>query len=373
MPSRFDIELPKGDALNVVMTLTQRQADGTDAPYDLTDAISIVLTVRLDAATSVTYSVGAGITVSAPPTLGIITVRFDGDDFPAVGEFPWALKITPSGSNDTDTPLYGDLIVTDVLARLETLSTGATCTPWATEADLCSPCNDYSNVGTLAAEMLQAASDVLFELSGRQFPGACEMTIRPEALCSHAERHVSLPMSRRSAGGGCGCANYRFSLPDYPVVAISQVKVDGAVVDPALYRLDDNRTLVRLADADGSNPGWPTAQRLDLPTTAEDTWSITYSWGRPPPPMGVKAAAVLACELALACDPETVSQCRLPKTATSVTREGVSVVLSPSDFLDKDGKVGLYEVDLFLRAVNPERIRRRASVWHAGMGRSVRP
>lgn len=250
-------------------------------------------------------------------------------------------------------------------------SSGSTCSPWATEADLCSPCNDYGNVETLAGDMLQAASDVLFELSGRQFPGTCETTIRPAARCHHAERSASLPVARRS-GRGCGCPSYLFRLPDHPVELVTEVKVDGDVVDPSLYRLDDHRTLVRLADADGSNPGWPSSQRLDLATTEDDTWSISYLWGREPPPMGVTAAAVLACELALACDPETVSQCRLPKNVTSVTREGVSLVLSPSDFLDRDGKTGLYEVDLFLRAVNPARVRQRATVWHSGMARSVR-
>lgn len=255
------------------------------------------------------------------------------------------------------------------------IGTGSTCTPWATEADLCSPCADYGNVAVLAGDFLQAASDVLFELSGRQFNGGCEVTIRPERRCVHLERSVSLPAGRRSAAaGGCGCPSWRVDLPDYPVSAIGEVKVDGVVLDPARYRLDGNRQLIRLADADGTNPGWPAGQRIDLATTEIDTWSITYTWGREPPPMGVKAAAVLACELALSCDPETASQCRLPKNATSVSREGVSIVLSPSDFLDKDGKTGLYEVDLFLRAVNPSRIRQRASVWHGGMAtRTVRP
>lgn len=253
------------------------------------------------------------------------------------------------------------------------IGTGSTCTPWATEADLCSPCADYANAGVLAGDFLQAASDVLFELSGRQFPGVCEGTIRPMGRCHHVERNISLPTPRRSGAGGCGCSGFLFSLPDYPVVAVSEVRVDGAVIDPSLYRVDGNRVIVRLADADGSNPGWPSDQRLDLPTTAEGTWSISYSWGREPPPMGVTAAAVLACELALACDPETIEDCRLPKKVTSITREGVTMVLSPSDFLDSSGKTGLYEVDLFLGSYNPERIRRRPSVWHAGMARSVRP
>lgn len=252
-----------------------------------------------------------------------------------------------------------------------------TCSPWATEADLCSPCDDYGGLSVSAGDFLQAASDLLYEMSGGQFNGICSRTVRPCARRVVRGRNLggAPPGWRRSWGecfcaDACGCGSSgRVDLGAYPVVDVTEVRVNGVVLDPSRYRLDDRRTLVRLADADGTNPGWPTTQRLDLPTTEEGTWSVTIQWGREAPEAGVRAAAVLACEMALACDPENHSRCRLPKTATSVTREGVSIVLSPSDFLDRDGKTGIWEVDLFLRAYNPQRIRRPASVWHAGMAR----
>ncbi len=231
--------------------------------------------------------------------------------------------------------------------------------------------------------MLQAASDLLYEMSGHQFPGICEVTLRPCAAPRRAaqrDRSYDPPgwigsWGYCGCGDTCGCAPwYGIELGPYPITGVSEVKVDGVVLDPSRYRVDDWRTLRRLADADGSNPGWPSTQHLDLADTEEGTWSVTFEWGREPPASGVRASAVLACELALSCDPENADQCRLPKRATSVTREGVTVVLSPSDFLDDRGHTGLFEVDIFLRAVNPERIRRGASVWHVGMARGgVRP
>ncbi len=262
------------------------------------------------------------------------------------------------------------------------VSTGGVCSPWATEADLCDPCSDYDGAGALAADMLQAASDVLFELSGRQFPGTCSAVVRP---CARRREANGRPESATGppgwvkgwgwcgCGDGCSCeAPWQIDLGAYPITSVTQVKVDGAVLSPTLYRVDDWRTLVRLPDADGSNPGWPKSQRLDLPATAEGTWSVAYEWGREPPPMGVRAAAVLACELALACDPDTAEPCRLPKKVTAITREGITMVLAPSDFLT-DGKVGIWEIDLLIRTYNPSHIRQRAQVWTPTMAHHVRP
>ena len=58
----------------------------------------------------------------------------------------------------------------------------------------------------------------------------------------------------------------------------------------------------------------------------------------------------LMCELAKAC--YTDQACRLPQRVTSITREGVTLaMLDPFEMLDK-GRTGLFEVDLWLEAVN---------------------
>jgi hypothetical protein len=142
------------------------------------------------------------------------------------------------------------------------------------------------------------------------------------------------------------------------VVEVTEVKVDGVVLDPAEYFVDDLRRLVRRPGPVGQPAkAWPCCQRNDLDDTEAGTWSVTYKWGTPPPPMGVRAAAVLGCELAMACDPEFEDKCRLPKRVTSIIREGVTIIMAPSDFLDpKTGKIGIYEVDLFIRSYNPDNI-----------------
>lgn len=252
-----------------------------------------------------------------------------------------------------------------------------TCEPWADEEDLCGPCMSPEYEGGLAdqaALMLEAATDLLYQWSGRRYPGLCERTVRP-CVAERTSAGLSRPDGwGRSWGvcrclGSCSCPGRgEVELGAYPVREIVRVLVDGEELDPSLYRLDDQRTLVRLRDPDGSRPGWPARQDLSRDDTDEGTWSVTFVWGTEPPPAGVHAAAVLACELAMACSQDEAVQgaCRLPKNATSVTREGITMVLSPSDFLDRNGNTGLYEIDLFLQAANPTRERRRPSVWWPG-------
>lgn len=250
-----------------------------------------------------------------------------------------------------------------------------TCTPWATEADICSPCDDYQIDQAVLDDKLQVASDLLFELSARRFAGSCSDTVRP---CGPRCETVDLAGRRRSGGCGCGsagrCGCTRLSqvtLGVYPVTEVTEVKVDGVVLDPARYRVDDYRWLVRLADADGSNPGWPTCQRMDLADTEDDTWSVTVTYGVEPPAAGVAAAAALGCQLALACQPETVGECRLPRGVTSIARQGVDVtLLSPATV--EEMKSALPEVALFLDAYNPGGVRRRAVLASPDVGRAVR-
>lgn len=253
-----------------------------------------------------------------------------------------------------------------------------TCEPWADETDLCGPCASPEYEGALATQaalMIDVASDLLFQWSGRRYPGVCERRIRP-CVADRGERGLVRPEGWGRSWGVCGCSGaacyclgrHEIDLGVYPIREIVEVLVDGDPLDPARYRVDDRRSLVRLRDADGTWPTWPARQDLGSDDDAEGTWSVLVRWGEEPPVSGRHAAAVLACELAMACsqDPNVQDACRLPKNATSVTREGITMVLSPSDFLDRNGNTGLYEVDLFLQAVNPNRERRRPAVWWPG-------
>jgi hypothetical protein len=239
--------------------------------------------------------------------------------------------------------------------------TAGVCSPWATLADVCAPCNDY-DFDPAALELgFELASEVLYNLTGRIYPGECEDTVRPCAngvWCGCG----GLPAVGRQAvrhyfpGAGCGCDDVdAVVLPGYPVVAIVEVLVDGQVVDADTYRVDNRRELVRI----GSET-WPINQNLSLPSTEPGTFEVTYLYGDGPPPGGVRAAAV-------ACSPdkEQRARCRLPARVTSVTRQGLTAAVIDPLTLFQDGLTGVAEVDLWVASEMLGRKRRR--------GRVIRP
>jgi len=242
----------------------------------------------------------------------------------------------------------------------------STCEPWATIADLTGPCADYDTDTTLIGDMLQAASDVLYELSGRQFAGECdEQVVHPRQDCACVIRpyHLRHPMSlfRRAL---CSCDLPRVTLGMYPLVSVEEVIVAGVTLDPSEYRVENDRWLVRLADADGQWRSWPCCWDREDP----EAFQVTFTAGMAPPPMGVRAAADLACQLILANQPDGAADCLLPERVQTITRQGVSVtVLDPMEFLDH-GRTGIYSVDLFLSAYNPNRLQDRPVVMSPDVG-----
>lgn len=63
--------------------------------------------------------------------------------------------------------------------------------------------------------------------------------------------------------------------------------------------------------------------------------------------------------LAATNDPE----CQLPERTSTVNREGVSYTLiDPQSYLN-EGRTGVPEVDMWIKAVNPQQARRPAGVW----------
>lgn len=206
------------------------------------------------------------------------------------------------------------------------------CSPWATEDDFQDTIWAGKGTEDLRATMLAVATDLLFEWSGRKWPGSCsdEATLR----------------SYRTV-----CRDARVALGAYPITSITSVEeldTDGVTivtVDPSAYRVDSWKWLVREDEADGTNKGWA----LDGKTT------VAFTYGAMPPPDGKVAAVELAGELVLArTDP---GECRLPQKVTSVVRQGVSI-----SFAEPGSFKTLPSVQAFLDARNPTGRRRRAGV-----------
>jgi hypothetical protein len=256
--------------------------------------------------------------------------------------------------------------------------TSSVCSPWATTADLCTPCDGYEDFDDgLLLDSLDMASDVLFNLTGRRWPGECTEVVRPQGRWRQGAPRSFWPGDTSWSWGWCSCERGRETgctrvpevrLPGSPVDVNSIfVTLDG--VSFADWRLDDDNWLVR-TDGDG----WPCCQRLDLDTTEDDTWEIAYTRGTAPPIGGIRAAASLACEFVLACTPadEGGAACRLPKRITSITRQGVTIAVLDPLTLFGDGLTGIPEVDIWIGSVMKGDSRRRANVMIPGRPRPVR-
>lgn len=280
------------------------------------------------------------------------------------------------------------------------------CSSWAQPDDVRRDDADQIEEQLLDDSLLMA-SDILFDLSGRRWAGACQDTVRPvlRGLSQDYGRPVRPPypfggpygywpsagindfgptwgfwlMNRTDRAGGQIVPE--ITLGAYPLISIVEILIDGQVlpaVDPvsgtANYRIDDDRWLVRLADpATHNNPGWPTFNDMDLNADQPNTWQVTFTYGQMPPIGGVRAAAAFGYQLALAANPKTRPKAQLPQRLTNINRQGMTaVVIDPMAFI-KEGRTGLYEVDMWLGAVNrgvafPE----QAAVISPDIGRRVR-
>jgi hypothetical protein len=258
----------------------------------------------------------------------------------------------------------------------------ALCSPWAGIADVKALGGKYAAVAEAdVAPFLMPASEILWRMSGRRWFGECVATgLRPckrtsssqiPGMVDPAATWGNVAWSQRAMWWGrtcgcswnaCGCEADWLDLGEYaPVQSVEQVKIDGVVLASTAYVLYDRRTLVR---TDGGY--WPTFQALELADTEPGTWSIDLTSGSAPPPDGVLAAACFAAELALAFNP-TLGSCALPERVQTVTRQGVTYLVSdPQDYL-AEGRLGIYLIDVFLRSANPDGRRASASLGYLGM------
>ncbi len=203
------------------------------------------------------------------------------------------------------------------------------CSPWISGDDVADCCSVETSSGALFDSVAETASAVLFELSGRLFPGECgPRTVRPPCVCTCGYQilsrgHIVGPWDWGYWNWGlCDfclvtCSPSRVKLAGYPVREITEILIDGAPLAATEYTLYQRRYVTRLNDA-----RWPIRQDLTLADTEEHTWSITYTYGADPPAIGISAAAQLACELYKECNGEA---CALPKGVTRVSRQGITI------------------------------------------------
>jgi hypothetical protein len=244
------------------------------------------------------------------------------------------------------------------------------CSPW--DATFC--CDLTSAAIPISGTALMAATEVLYQLSGQRF-SICEFTVRPcRQSCSagafggwgswwewsgYGGGAGAWPMPWNYNGqwfnltcgqcsGSCSCTALEIAYLPSPVSSVVSVKLDGASMAASAYRMDNFRELMRV---DGGT--WPLCQDLNLPDTEPNTWSVTFTVGETPPAIAGLAVGELACEIIKSC---TGQVCALPRNATQVTRQGVTIDFPLFADLLKNGLLGLTYCDMFISTYNPHRL-----------------
>lgn len=248
-----------------------------------------------------------------------------------------------------------------------TIDTGCDATFWATLDP------------TIQARATAFATDVLWASTGRQF-SACTITVRPcmQSWGNWGWWYNNGYFLDGGGGGwvpfnwngqwynGCGCGNAgpfccepRWNTQVLllgPVASIQAVTVNGTILDPTTYRVDDGQWLVR---TDGQT--WPIYQDLNADAGAANTWTVEYLRGTQVPDALLAAAGSLAIQYAMACTGN--SACRLNGRVTSIIRQGVQMTLVDPTTLLKMGLTGLEEVDLLIRSYNPTGLTHRLRLY----------
>jgi hypothetical protein len=244
--------------------------------------------------------------------------------------------------------------------------------PWITLEDLTDEdqsavlCPLPDSVNETAAQAgIDIASAILYELTGRRWSGIENGVVRPSAQDSSLSFLVPdwVPAwgSYDSLEGACVPSN-RIDIGYYPVLNVTQVRLNGVVVAANTYQLQNRKDLVRV---DGGV--WPCSQDLFSAPTQPDTFEISFVHGIEPPEAGKLACAVYAVELAKSfCNLD----CALPQRTQYATRQGIStIMLDPLNVIER-GMIGLPTVDSWVRAVNPYKRRKRAMMMS---GKDIEP
>lgn len=250
------------------------------------------------------------------------------------------------------------------------------CAPWATVEEIqsepaCGKCADPADVDpAVLADALEAASEILYDLTFGDFPGICDESVR---YCSQPGPSNPNPVlgvfgdvsvvpsvglvdqNAFARGWGCGCGGGRPScgcsghgeidIGRRMVRDMIEVTVDGVVIDPLNYRVEDYRYLVM---TDGG--AWACCSDLVL----------SYTYGSEPRTALKRAAMQLACQLALSwCN----QPCDLPANMTSLTRQGVTVAVLGQVDANADGMLfGIRSIDAAIIAYRFSRQNRGAAI-----------
>lgn len=231
-------------------------------------------------------------------------------------------------------------------------------------------CSAWDTASTDEQQLAAAlTTGLLWSATGRQY-GVCSVTVRPcqpkrafPAYETFPVLHggdgrflqpfidVSGQVKNCGCGSRCCCDAACEAELDGPVAEVTEVLVDGVVVDASAYRVDVQYGAWLLVRTDGLC--WPICQDFNT-NGGFDTFFVTYGQGNPLPLALEAAWSILVCEFVKGVTGN--GDCRLPARITSLTRQGVSVDFAPIDFTELGFQTGVNEVDQVVASLNPSRL-----------------
>lgn len=235
---------------------------------------------------------------------------------------------------------------------------------WPIDEACLPPSSDGLHEALLPAA-IDTAIGVLWALTGRRFglqtvvARPCTRTGPAMQVAHHGPWMVPIIDSGVWRNLACGTTLCRRDSPSTvllpgPVHTVTGVAVDGVKLDDTSWTVEGDW----LYRTDGHT--WP-EQDLSAPLGSPGTWSVTYQRGTPPPAGAGIAAGALAGEFLQSCiDPD---KCALPRRVTQITRQGVTMQMADPQSIINDGSTGLPEVDMWVRAHNPNRLAEPSVVW----------
>lgn len=202
-------------------------------------------------------------------------------------------------------------------------------------------------------DAIQDASLVVYYLTGKQFNGTGQVTVRPRCECYDCEPRF-------------------LTMGVWPVTAVVGVREEGIETDPDDYHIDEWRYLVK-----NNGETFPRCHNWYAGTgtaedNADDGWvfEVTVEYGIPAPPLITRATAAFACSLL--DDVGDCEDCDLPSRLTAVSRQGVSFTVEDFADLMRVGSTGVYALDMAIKVFNPSHLQSPSWVWTPEIARGRR-
>lgn len=226
--------------------------------------------------------------------------------------------------------------------------------PYVTAEELLTCCSGATGMEDDDPRVLDAIEDaslVMYYLTGKQFAGTCTATVRPGCL---------------SGACFCGCTPNQVNLGLWPVTQLNSVTYQGVTYEDAelaaTFHINDYRYLAR---NDGEH--FLSGNQWAITGSSEDSVDNGYvfeanvDYGIKVPRLLTRATRELACQFMAAC---CGGDCDLPDNVTSVSRAGVTFDVATASEALRNGKTGVFTVDLAISTFNPSKLQSPSFLWN---------